>query len=693
MMASAAAALLLTSMGPAAAQLASTPWAMFQHDLRHTGQSPLLGPLFPPGAPAPGNVKTWKGFDKIKMFPVLGADGTIYVGLGFSFCAIKPDMTTKWCTKLRADVSGSAAAVQAPNVTYCPPPPKGPQDCVTYVGTIYVGDRDNTLTAFDPDGKVLWTYNHGFEGDIWSSPAIGPNGTIYYAHSQTTQGFGVFTALNPDGTLKWNYVIGQSVTDAPAIDPSGFIYIPSSDGFLHKFEDKGDHAIRKWRVSVGGGLSHPVLDPDGAVLYIGTTAGLKAVDLKAVDVDPNSVPVLWTFTTAGSAGTPVLAGDGTLYVGSKSVKTKMFYSINANGTLKWPYGPVQVEDDVNALPILGADGVVYAAIGRSVKALSPQGTVLWSYPTGNQIISYPVIGGNADPVTGGGAILYVGSMDWKVYQISGDRTGVAVNHVPVAVAGPNQSVAAGDLVTLNGGDSSDADHDPLFYSWSFGDGVSGSGPVVTHSYWTPANYTVTLTVNDGRASASSTLHVSVAGGGGGSVEDDFTRDDNTVLGHGWAEAQGDLVISNHELRNAAVKGNHIAVQPDLGGANQTVSASFASVDNNPSPRLGVMMRFQGPQNYYLVYRIAGGTNALRVSKIVNGTETVLKSAPVPALPLNSFFKIEGSAMGTTLKLSLDGVLKLTVTDPTFASGQVGVLLGTGTGAKQYRVNKFDADVQ
>jgi hypothetical protein len=106
-----------------------------------------------------------------------------------------------------------------------------------------------------------------------------------------------------------------------------------------------------------------------------------------------------------------------------------------------------------------------------------------------------------------------------------------------------------------------------------------------------------------------------------------------------------------------------------------------------------MLRFQGPQNYYLAYRIAGGTNALRVSKIVNGTETVLKSAPIPALPLNSFFKIEGSAIGTTLKLSLDGVLKLTVTDPIFASGQVGVLLGTGTGAKQYRVNKFDAGVQ
>jgi len=694
---STATALLSMSLGPAAAQLASTPWAMFQHDLRHSGQSSLLGPVFMDGAPPPESVKTWKGFDKIKMFPVLGTDGTIYVGLGFSFCAIGPDMKTKWCTKLRADVSGSAAAVQAPNTRYCPSPPKNPPQCITYAGTVYVGDRDNTLTAFDPNGAILWQYNHGFEGDVWSSPAIGLNGTIYYAHTQTTQGFGVFTALNPDGTLKWNWVIGQTVTAAPVIDPSGFIYVVSNDGFLHKFEDKGDYVLRNWRVAVGSGLSHPVLDPDGNVLYVGTAAGLKAIDLKAIDADaapdPDSAHVLWTFPTAGSAGTPVRASDGTLYVGSKAMKAKMFYSVTANGTLKWSYGPVQVEDDVNALAIIGADATVYAAIGKSVLAWSPQGTLLWSYPTGNQIISYPIIGGTADPVTGGGAVLYVGSMDWKVYQISGDRTGVAVNHVPVAVAGPNQSAIAGDLVTFNGGGSSDADHDLLFYSWTFGDGSSGSGPVVTHSYWTPGNYTVTLTVNDGRASAPSTLHVSVAGGEGGIVDDDFIRDDNTVLGHGWAEAQGDLVITNHELRNAAVKGNHIAVQPGLGGATQTVSASFASVDNNASPRLGVLLRFQGPQNYYLAYRLAGGSNLLRISKVVNGTETVLKSVSTSALPLNTFFRIDGSATGTTLKLSLDGVLKLTVTDPTLTGGQVGVLLGTGTGAKQYRVNQFHADVQ
>ena len=62
---------------------------MYHHDVRHTGQSHLLGPLFPAGAPAAGNVKTWQGTDKIRTSPALSADGsTLYVGLGFDFCAI-----------------------------------------------------------------------------------------------------------------------------------------------------------------------------------------------------------------------------------------------------------------------------------------------------------------------------------------------------------------------------------------------------------------------------------------------------------------------------------------------------------------------------------------------------------------------------------------------------------------------------
>jgi len=296
-----AAAVLLSMPELAAAQLANTPWPVSQHDVRHTGQSLLVGPLFPSGTPAPENVKKWQGFDKIKMSPVLGADGTVYVGLGFSFCAIT-DMATKWCTRLRADVSGSAAAVQAPNIAY-----KG----VVYAGTIYVGDRDNTLTAFDPDGNILWRYNNGFEGDIWSSPVIGTNGTIYYAHTQTFQGTGVFTALNPDGTLKWNYVIGWPVTSAPAIDPSGFIYLPASDGVLHKFQDNGTFTTRLWKAQIGTKITaSPVIGPDGTI-YVGSTNGLSAIR-------PTDGAILWNFPAGIVDQTPALGSDGTVYFGAKS---------------------------------------------------------------------------------------------------------------------------------------------------------------------------------------------------------------------------------------------------------------------------------------------------------------------------------------------------------------------------------------
>jgi PKD repeat protein len=48
------------------------------------------------------------------------------------------------------------------------------------------------------------------------------------------------------------------------------------------------------------------------------------------------------------------------------------------------------------------------------------------------------------------------------------------------------------------------------YSWNFGDGSSGTGAVVTHSYSTAASYVVTLTVtNDRGVSASTTKSVTV----------------------------------------------------------------------------------------------------------------------------------------------------------------------------------------
>src|SRR5215470_16613699 len=61
--------------GRAWAQLASTPWPMFQHDPQHTGRSPFLGPQVPhlQWAFATGDSFSHRNG------PVIGSDGTLYV--------------------------------------------------------------------------------------------------------------------------------------------------------------------------------------------------------------------------------------------------------------------------------------------------------------------------------------------------------------------------------------------------------------------------------------------------------------------------------------------------------------------------------------------------------------------------------------------------------------------------------------
>ncbi len=229
--------------------------------------------------------------DRFSTTPVIGSDGTIYVGVFehwiTNLYAINPDGTLKW------------SALTGDEVTA---PPSIGSD-----GTIYVASYSRFLEAFRPDGSLIWQFEMGDSG--WpeynqSAPAIGPDGVIYLGggdwddpaifavnpngtlrwrfdtYGQVTSSPAIGSdgaiyvgdwsnqlyAINPDGTLRWLYPAGAQVNSSPAIGSDGTIYVGSGDEFLHAINPDG---TRQWRQPGARWYSSPAIGPDGTVYIAG----------------------------------------------------------------------------------------------------------------------------------------------------------------------------------------------------------------------------------------------------------------------------------------------------------------------------------------------------------------------------------------------------------------------------------------
>lgn len=92
-----------------------------------------------------------------------------------------------------------------------------------------------------------------------------------------------------------------------------------------------------------------------------------------------------------------------------------------------------------------------------------------------------------------------------------NRACTVSNQTPIAFAGPDQVIEcagpSGASVTLNGSASSDPEGDPLTYSWTWSGGsAEGVNPTVSFPLGTT---TVTLTVSDGKDTATDTVNITV----------------------------------------------------------------------------------------------------------------------------------------------------------------------------------------
>ena len=281
-------------------------WPMKCHDLYHTGRSPV-------GTADIAYNELWAYYfdSSMDVSPAIGDDGTIYVGGAYGetrryLFAINPDGSFKWKYKTDGLI-----------MNCCP--------SIAEDGTIYITSMDDCLYAFTPNGTRKWKFDSGLS--IFSSTAIGSDGTIYFGTMAGVGPVGKIFAVNPDGTEKWQYSTSYHILSDPAIGEDGTIYIGSGDEYLY------------------------AMNPNGT---------LK-----------------WKYKTADDVrGPPSIADDGTIYINSRYI-----YALYPNGTLRWKTEPWWYGSQSN--PSIDSDGTIYSAWASSIFAFNPDnGDILWEFKLG-----------------------------------------------------------------------------------------------------------------------------------------------------------------------------------------------------------------------------------------------------------------------------------------------------------------------
>ena len=238
--------------------------------------------------------------------PAVAADGTIYFGTGIfmhtdagSLYALNPDGTEKW--KRDLDLY--------PNTVY-PYGDNGYSPAIGTDGTIYIQGATSALYAYDPQGNRLWKYdsfnNYPFASEVGQrTPAIDMDGTLYVSAD-------ALYALYPDGTRKWRFVADWGCRTSPAIGPDGTIYVMGGQDKLFAVYPDG---TQRWMYSLDHSyemsFASPTVDTDGTI-YIAAEDGTLGF---LYAVYPSGTKK-WRYAVTGSGrvlrSSPAITPDGTI---------------------------------------------------------------------------------------------------------------------------------------------------------------------------------------------------------------------------------------------------------------------------------------------------------------------------------------------------------------------------------------------
>ncbi|WP_430809951.1 MULTISPECIES: PQQ-binding-like beta-propeller repeat protein [unclassified Carboxylicivirga] len=212
-------------------------------------------------------------------------------------------------------------------------------------GSIYIGDYNGDLFAFNPDGSQKWKAT--YKRFKYASPAIGADGTIYIGGGDKDN---YFRAISPiDGNLKWEFEAVGKVRSTPAIDSDGIIYF-SDYNTLYALNEDG---TEKWRTVYGDYTAcATVLIESAKTIYVAD----KTDHLVAFNMEDGTIKWKnnYSATDKTENGGPAVASDGTVYLGGED--GKMIAYNPEDGTPKWEF---EAKGKIKAVPAIDNYGNLY----------------------------------------------------------------------------------------------------------------------------------------------------------------------------------------------------------------------------------------------------------------------------------------------------------------------------------------------
>ena len=300
---------------------------------------------------------------------------------------------------------------------------------------MYDWDNTNWLYAITSSGDYKWKYYipRGFDGPI--NPSLSEDGTVYVIGND-----GLY-AIKPTGELKWKYSSSDEPSNSAAIDTDGTIYFVSGATLYAVYSDSST----KWQVSLPGALCvESSLAIGSEDIYVGSEVGV----LYAVDISTGGL--VWSYSTVSGSedrrirSTSAIAPDGTIYFGTKvSPETQVrFYALNPDGTLKWIFEPhdriVNEEgNDIYSSPAIGSGGTIYFGCEtKYVYALNPDGKLKWKCYLGRlyELPSFLQLEHSItdditwpSPAIKSDGTIFIGALAGNFYAIKSDSLGLSTN--------------------------------------------------------------------------------------------------------------------------------------------------------------------------------------------------------------------------------------------------------------------------